>query len=325
MNKAIFVNETGGPEVLSWQETELPELGKDQALIRQTAIGLNMIDTYFRKGLYPFPVPFIPGVEAAGIVEEIGANVSDITPGQRIVYVAPTTEIGAYCQKRLINHEILVPLPESISDEVAAASFLKGLTAWVLLKRIFPVSTETILVYAAAGGVGSILCQWASHLGARVIGVVGSKEKVDLARRCGCDEVIDYSVENIAEKVMEITKGNKVSVVYDSVGKDTFNTSLDCLAPLGMMVSYGNATGPVPPVDILELMRKGSITLIRPMFYHYVQDRNELLHAAKEWFELIINGVIDIKLNQRYALADAAIAHKDLEARKTTGLTVLIP
>ncbi len=326
MSKAILVHETGGPDALNWESVKLPELQDGQVLIRHTAIGFNMIDTYFRKGLYPIKLPFIPGGEAAGIIEETCGDTGDLETGQHVCYLSSTAELGTYCEKNVVNAGRLVAIPDDISDEIAAAALLKGLTAWALLRKVFPVSPDiSILVYAAAGGVGSILCQWARHLGARVIGVVGSEKKIDAARKFRCHVVIVRGRDNVVEKVRDLTGGRGVQVVYDSLGKDTFDTSLDCLAKLGMMVSYGNATGPVGPVDLLTLMRKGSLFLTRPQLFHYIEERELLMQAAAELFGIIRAGVVTVEVNQRFALKDAAEAHRVVESKMTTGSTILIP
>jgi NADPH2:quinone reductase len=322
MTNAIVVHETGGPEVMRWEKTELPALGNGEARIRHTSIGFNMIDTYRRKGLYPCDLPFIPGSEAAGVVEEVDDAVDFIKVGDRVVYAI--SDIGAYCEQRIINAQHLIKIPETISDDFAAAAFLKGLTAWYLIHKTWQLkSGDSILVYAAAGGVGTILCQWAKKMSAHIIGVVGSEDKINVAKDNGCDAVINYSRDDIAETVKELTNGQGVDVAYDSMGLDTFNASLDCLRPRGLMVTYGNATGAVPPVDILHLMRKGSLFLTRPTLLHYATTRDELAEGSIALFDVIDSGDVKIKINQTYDLKDAAKAHAGVESRKTTGATIL--
>lgn len=323
MVKAILVEETGGPEVMVWGDVELPEIGPGQAKIHHNFAGFNMIDTYMRKGLYTGQLPFVPGLEAAGVVEAVAEDVTYIQPGDRVVYAIP--QPGAYCVQRVLDARHLIRLPADISAETAAAGFLKGLTAWALLFRVSKLTEgNTILVYAAAGGVGSILCQWAKTLPIRIIGVVGSADKVVIARENGCDEVINYNETDIAAAVRELTGGAGVDVVYDSLGQATFNASLDSLKRCGLMVSYGNATGPVPPVNILELMRKGSLFLTRPQFFDYVPIRAALEEGANALFSAIRSGAVRININQRYPLTDAAQAHLAVESRQTTGSTVLV-
>jgi len=323
MPKAIRIHETGGPEVLKWEEVELGKPGQGEALIRQTAIGLNFIDTYHRTGLYPLPLPAVLGMEGAGVVEEVGAGVTEVKPGDRVAYAGV---LGAYTERRLIAADRLVPLPDSVSDIQAAAMMLKGMTAEYLLRRTHRVEKgEPILVHAAAGGVGLIMCQWAKHLGATVIGTVGSDEKAELARANGCHHPIVYTRENFTERVRALTGGAGVPVVYDSVGKDTFLGSLDCLRPLGLMVSYGNASGAVPPFNIGLLAQKGSLFLTRPVLMAYTAKREDLLARARALFEVVASGVVKIKLERTWPLEDAASAHRELEGRRTTGSTVLIP
>jgi NADPH2:quinone reductase len=323
MPKAIRIHETGGPEVLRWEEVEVSRPGPGEALIRQTAIGLNFIDTYHRTGLYPLPLPAVLGMEGAGMVEEVGAGVADVKPGDRVAYAGV---LGAYTERRLIAADRLVPLPDGVSDIQAAAMMLKGMTAEYLLLRTHRVQQgETILVHAAAGGVGLIMCQWAKHLGATVIGTVGSDDKAELARANGCHHPIVYTRENFTERVRALTGGAGVPVVYDSVGKDTFLGSLDCLRPLGLMVSYGNASGAVPPFNIGLLAQKGSLFLTRPVLMAYTAKREDLLASARALFEVVASGVVKIKLERTWPLEDAASAHRELEGRRTTGSTVLIP
>lgn len=321
MTHAMVIHETGGPEVMQWEAVEVGNPAAGEVKIRQTVVGFNMIDTYRRKGLYPCDVPFITGSEAAGVVEVVGNDLSDLTPGDRVVYAI--ADIGAYTESRLINAERLVRIPDDISDEIAAASFLKGLTSWYLIHKTWQLKEgDCILVYAAAGGVGTILCQWAKHLGAHVIGVVGSDDKARLAKECGCTNVINYTTEEIAPAVKEYTGGKGVDVVYDSIGADTFDASLDCLRPRGLMVTYGNATGAVPPVNVLELMKRGSLFLTRPTLGHYANLREDLLEGAGALFDVIRSGVVKILINQEFDLNDAVNAHRQVESRNTTGATI---
>jgi NADPH2:quinone reductase len=323
MDHALRLHETGGPEKLVWESIALPPPGPGEVRLRHTAIGLNYIDVYHRVGLYPLPMPAIIGSEAAGVVEALGPNVSDFTIGQRVAY---GTQPGSYTQARNIKAEFLVPLPDAVSDEIAATAMLKGMTARFLLKQTYPVkSGETILVHAAAGGVGQILCQWATALGATVIGTVGSEEKARIAKDHGCDFTIIYTRENFIARVKEITNGQGVPVVYDGVGASTFMDSLDCLQFRGLMVSYGNASGPVPPLNILTLTQKGSLYVTRPSLFGHVAKRNDLLANAADLFEAIASGKVKLGAAQRFALKDAGEAHRALEARATTGATVLIP
>jgi NADPH:quinone reductase len=322
MAHAIRFEKTGGPEVLAWQEAEIGKPGQGQVRLRHTAVGLNYIDTYHRSGLYALPLPSGLGSEAAGIVDEVGPGVAGLRPGDRVAYAGGP--IGAYAEARVMPAERLVPVPAGITDQDAAAMMLKGMTAWYLVRRTHPVkSGETILVHAAAGGVGLILCQWAKHLGATVIGTVGDDAKAALARNNGCDHPILYRREDFVARVNELTEGRKLPVVYDSVGKDTFYKSLDCLAPLGLMASFGQSSGAIGPVDIGILAAKGSLFLTRPTLNTYVARREDLLTAARELFEVVGSGAVKIAVNQTYPLRDAARAHRDLESRKTTGQTVL--
>lgn len=324
MNRAIRIHETGGPEVLRWEQVDPGTPGPGQVLLRHTAIGLNFIDTYHRSGLYPLPeLPAVLGREGAGVVEAVGEGVRGLQPGDRVAY---PLHPGSYSELKLIPAELLVPLPDEVTDRQAAAVLLKGLTAHYLLRRIYPVGpSDTVLIHAAAGGVGLIACQWASHLGATVIGTVGNEEKAELARANGCRHPVIYSRESFVDKVRELTDGAGLPVVYDSVGKDTFDDSLDCLAPLGTLVSFGQSSGSVPPFDPGILARKGSLFLTRPTLVHYIAKRDELLAAAGELFQLIGSGAVRIHIGQTYPLEQAARAHADLEARKTSGSTVLIP
>jgi NADPH2:quinone reductase len=322
MVHAIRFEKTGGPEVLAWQEIEVGEPGQGQVRIRHTAVGLNYIDTYQRSGLYPMPLPSGLGSEGAGVVEKVGPEVSGLKPGDRVAYAGGP--LGAYSEARVMPADRLVPIPEGITDQQAAAMMLKGMTAWYLVRRTHPVKHgETILFHAAAGGVGLIACQWAKHLGATVIGTVGSDEKARLAREHGCDHPINYRREDFVARVNELTGGRKLPVVYDSVGKDTFYKSLDCLAPLGLMVSFGQSSGAIGPVDIGILAAKGSLFLTRPTLVNYTATREDLLTAARELFEVVKSGAVRIAVNQTYPLREAARAHHDLQDRKTTGQTVL--
>jgi len=321
MTHAIQIHQTGGPDVLQWEEVDVADPGPGQVRLRQEAAGLNYIDVYHRTGLYPQPLPFIPGVEGAGIVDAIGEGVTSLRPGDRVAYAGP---IGGYAEQRLIDAERLVKLPDSISAEQAAAMMLQGMTAHMLLRSVHRVVPgETILIHAAAGGVGLIVCQWAKALGATVIGTVGSDEKAELARAHGCDHPIVYTRQDFVTEVARITDGAKLPVVYDSIGRDTFMQSLDCLAPRGMMVSFGNASGPVDPFPPSMLAQKGSLFLTRPTLYHYIAARSELETAARDLFDAVENGTVTIEINQRFALKDAAEAHRSLEARTTTGSTIL--
>ena len=321
MARAIRVHETGGPEVLRWEEVEVADPGAGQVRLRQEAAGLNFIDVYHRSGLYKQQLPFTPGVEGAGIVDAVGPDVGYMKVGDRVAYAGP---IGGYAEERLIAADRLVKLPRSISSEQAAAMMLQGLTAEMLLRRTYRIkSGETILVHAAAGGVGLILCQWAKALGATVIGTVGSDEKAELARTHGCDYPIVYTRQDFVAEVVRITKGEKLPVVYDGVGRDTFMKSLDCLHRRGMMVSFGNASGPVDPFPATLLAQKGSLFLTRPTLFDYIVTREELEQAAAELFGVIESGKVRIEVGQRFALKDAAEAQRALEARRTIGSTVL--
>ncbi len=325
MTKAIRIYETGGPEVLRWEDDNpgKPEAG--EALVRHEAVGLNFIDVYHRTGLYPLPsLPAVPGLEGAGIVEDIGEGVSEVAVGDRVAYAAVPP--GAYAEIRRIPAHRLVKLPESIPSRQGAAMMLQGMTARYLLKGCYDVKKgDVILIHAAAGGVGSIVCQWAKHLGATVIGTAGSPEKAELARANGCDHPILYGDEDFAAKTREITGGKGVDVVYDSVGQATFMKSLDCLRPMGMLVSFGQASGSVPPVDLSVLAAKGSLFLTRPSLMTYTAEREDLLVHAQDLFKVVLSGAVKIEVKQTYPLAETARAHRDLEARKTTGSTILIP
>ena len=325
MTKAIRIYETGGPDVMRWEDIDpgKPEPGKRWCAMRPW--GLNFIDVYHRTGLYPLPsLPATPGMEGAGIVEEIGEGVTEVAVGDRVAYAGIPP--GAYAEVRRIPAHRLVKLPEGISIQQGAAMMLQGMTARYLLRGCYDVKKgDTILIHAAAGGVGSIACQWAKHLGATVIGTVGSPEKAEMARANGCDHPILYNDEDFAAKTREITDGQGVDVVYDSVGQATFMQSLDCLRPMGMMVSFGQSSGSVPPLDLGVLAAKGSLFLTRPSLMAYTAKREDLLDHARDLFEVVESGVVKIEIKQTYPLAEAARAHRDLEARKTTGSTILIP
>jgi NADPH2:quinone reductase len=324
MSKAIRIHEPGGPEVLRWDDVDVGEPGPLEAVVRHGAVGLNYIDVYHRTGLYPLPMPSGLGLEAAGTVTSVGDEVTGLVAGDRVAYASPP--IGAYAQERRMPADRLVRLPDSIDDQTAAAVMLKGLTAQYLLRRTYRVQPgETILFHAAAGGVGSLACQWASHLGATVIGTVGSDEKAELARAHGCDHVIVYSREDVVERVNDITDGAGVPVVYDAVGQATWEASLDCLQRFGTMVSFGNASGPVEPIAPTLLAAKGSLYLTRPTVMDYTADRADLVSGAEEVFEVVGSGAVRVEVRQTYALTDAAQAHRDLESRRNTGSTVLLP
>jgi NADPH2:quinone reductase len=317
------VYEYGGPEKLRWEEIQVGMPGEGQVLVRNTAIGLNFVDTYQRSGLYQTPLPFTPGSEGAGVVEAVGPKVKELKVGDRVAYSSP---IGAYAEVLLRPADRLVKIPAGIDDKTAAGMMLKGLTAQYLLRRTYRVKKgDTILMHAAAGGVGLILCQWARALGATVIGTVGSDEKAALAKKAGCKHVIVTSREKFVERVKEITKGKGVPVVYDGIGKDTFMDSLDCLAPLGLMASFGNASGAVTQFNLGVLAQKGSLFLTRPTLNTYAASREALLSGARELFAVVKSGKVKIAINQTYPLREAAQAQIDLAARKTTGSTVLIP
>ena len=321
MPQAIRIHETGGPDVLRWEEVQVADPGPGEARIRQSAVGLNYIDVYHRTGLYPQPLPFTPGVEGAGTVESVGPDVDHVKPGDRVAYAGPS---GGYAEERLIAADRLVVLPDDISFDQAAAMMLQGMTARMLLRAVFPVERgDTILVHAAAGGVGLIMCQWATALGATVIGTVGSEEKAELASAHGCAHPIVYTKQDFAAEVLRITGGEKLPVVYDSVGRDTFGKSLDCLRPRALMVSFGNASGPVEPFAPALLAQKGSLFLTRPTLFHYIASRRELEQSASELFEVVRTGAVKVEVHQRFTLADAAEAHRALEARETSGSTVL--
>jgi len=325
MTRAIRIHETGGPEVLRWEEVEVGEPGDGQVRLAHGAVGLNYIDVYHRSGLYPLPsLPAVLGMEAAGTVEAVGPGVGELSPGDRVAYASPP--VGAYAEARLMPADRVVKLPDAISDVQAAGMMLQGMTVHYLIRRTYRVQPgDTVLFHAAAGGVGLIACQWLKHLGATVIGTVGSEDKAALARAHGCDHTILYKTEAISERVRELTGGAGVPVVYDSVGKDTFEASLDSLAPLGMLVSFGNASGPVAPFEPGILAAKGSLFFTRPTLMTYTAKRADLVAAAEELFSVVASGAVKIEVNQTYPLAETAQAHRDLEARKTTGSTVLLP
>lgn len=323
MTKAVKFHKTGGPEVLSFEDVVVGKPGRGEARIRHTAIGLNFIDTYHRSGLYPLPLPSGIGLEGAGVVEAVGAGVSHVKPGDRVAYAGGPT--GAYAEERVMPAEKLVKVPRGVSDDEAAAVMLKGLTVQMLIRRVYRVQKgETVLFHAAAGGVGLIACQWLNALGATVIGTVGSDAKAKIAKAHGCHHAINYSKENFADRVREITKGRGVPVVFDSVGKDTFQGSLDCLQPRGLLAVFGNGSGPVKDVDV-NILAKGSFYLCRPTIMTYTAQRSDLEAGAKDLFSVIKSGKVKIEINQRYVLSDAVQAHKDLAARKTTGSTVFKP
>jgi NADPH:quinone reductase len=321
MVQAIRFAKTGGPEVLEWQQVEVGKPGPGQVRLRHTAVGLNYIDTYQRSGLYPIELPSGIGGEGAGIIEEVGPGVSGLKAGDRVAYAGGP--LGAYSEARVMPSDRLVPVPDGITDQEAAAMMLKGMTAWYLIRRTHVVKPgETILIHAAAGGVGLIVCQWAKHLGATVIGTVGDDQKAALVKANGCDHPINYRREDFVARVGEITAGKKLPVVYDSVGKDTFYKSLDCIAPLGLMASFGQSSGAIGPVDIGILAGKGSLFLTRPTLNTYTATRADLLTAAGELFDVVKKGAVKLQINQTYPLRDAARAHRDLQDRKTTGSTV---
>lgn len=325
MTKAIRMHETGGPDVLRWETVEVPPPAAGELRVRHTAVGLNFIDTYHRSGLYALPLPAVLGSEAAGVVEEVGPGVTGFAKGDRVAYGTGPT--GGYSEARNVPAAHVVKVPSSVDDRIAAAVMLKGMTAWYLARRTHRIASgEVVLVHAAAGGVGLLLCQWAKHLGATVIGTVGSEAKAALAKAHGCDHVLLYRTEDVPRRVRELTGGEGVPVVYDSVGRDTFTTSLDALRPLGLMVSFGQSSGPIGPIDPRILAQKGSLFLTRPTLGDYVgRRRADLDGAASELFDLLGRGVLRVRVDQTYPLQDAARAHADLEARKTTGSTLLLP
>ena len=323
MTHAIRIHENGGTEVLHWEAVDVPDPGPGEAVIRQTASGLNFIDVYFRTGLYPAPsFPLTIGNEGVGVVEAVGDGVTEAAVGDRVAYCM---SLGSYAQRRIIASRFLVKIPDGISDEQAAAVMLKGCTVQYLVRRTHAVQPgETVLFHAAAGGTGLIACQWLKHLGATVIGTVGTREKAELAKAHGCDHPIVYTEESFVDRVKELTGGKGVPVVYDSVGKDTFDDSLRCLQPRGLMVSFGNASGAVEPFRPAILAQKGSLFLTRPTLANYTSTRQELEETTADLFDVVGSGAVRIEVNQTYALQDAAHAHRDLEARKTTGSTVLL-
>lgn len=325
MSHAIVIREVGGPDVMKYEAVATPKPGPGEVLIRQTAIGVNFIDTYFRSGLYPAPngLPFTPGAEATGVVEMIGAGVTTIDPGDRVAYVLP---VGAYADERVVPVDRLVTIPDSVDDKTAAAMMLKGLTTQYLLRRTYNVkSGDTILIHAAAGGVGLLVCQWAKHLGATVIGTVGSEEKAALAKENGCTHTILYRDEDFVERVKEITDGKGANVVYDSIGQDTYPGSLDCLKPFGTWVSFGQSSGPITDFNLALLGQKGSLFATRPTLFSYIAARDDLEAMAKDLFDVVGSGAVSVPVNQQFALRDAVDAHEALEGRATTGSTVLIP
>lgn len=325
MGNAIRFYETGGPDVLKWETVDSPPPNAGEVLLHHKAVGLNFIDIYHRTGLYPIgDLPVIPGLEAAGIVAAVGEGVAKLAPGDRVAYAGVPP--GAYAEMRVIPAHRLVKLPEAIAFETAAAAMLQGMTARYLLKGCFTVKEgNTILIHAAAGGVGSIVCQWAKHLGATVIGTVGNAEKAQIARQNGCDHPILYKEADFAAEVTNITSGNGVDVVYDSVGQDTFLKSLDCLCPMGTLVSFGQSSGPVPPLDIGLLAQKGSLFLTRPSLMTYTEKREDLEAHARDLFEVLQAGAVKIDIFKEFPLKEAAVAHKEMEARNTTGSCLLIP
>ncbi len=324
MVKAIRFERAGGPEVLQWVDVEVGEPGPGEVRVKHHAVGLNFIDVYFRTGQYPLQLPAGLGMEAAGVVTATGPGVSAFKPGDRVAYVARPP--GAYAEERVLPVDPLVKLPDAVSFDDAASAMLKGLTAQYLLRRTYRIEPgQTILIHAAAGGVGLFVCQWAKALGATVIGTVGSDEKAELAKAHGCDHAIVYTRENFTERVKEITGGAGVPVVYDSIGKDTYKGSLDCLAPLGYFVSFGSASGPLPPIEASEFSNRGSLFFTRPTLFTYTSKREWLDSMAAELFDVIASGKVKTSVNQRYALKDVADAHRDLEGRKTTGSTILVP
>jgi NADPH2:quinone reductase len=323
MYKAIRFHEFGGNEVLRWEECSVPEPGPGEALIRHEAIGVNFVDIYQRSGLYNVPLPAVAGNEGAGVVEAVGEGVTVVKPGDRVVYAGVS---GSYCEVRTIAADRLCLLPDEVSFEQGAALMLKGLTVHYLIRRTYRVQKgETVVFHAAAGGVGTIACQWLKSLGARIIGTAGSAEKCALALKNGADFCINYRMEDLAGRVREITNGSGVPVVYDSVGTDTFEASLHCLRPLGLLVSFGNASGPVPPVNLALLAQHGSLYITRPTLATYIAGRSDLEAAAQELFAAVLAGTVRIDINRRYQLKDAARAHHDLESRNTTGSSILLP
>jgi NADPH2:quinone reductase len=324
MAKAVRIHETGGPEVLRWEDVEVGEPGEGQARVRHTAVGVNFLDTYHRSGLYPLPLPSGLGSEAAGVVEAVGPGVKVVRPGDRVAYAGGAP--GSYALARVLPASILVPIPDGVADQTAAAVMLKGMTSQYLIRRTYQVKAgETVLFHAAAGGVGLIACQWLNALGATVIGTVGSEEKAAVARAHGCDHVVVSTREDIAKRVREITGGTGVAVVYDSVGKDTFLASLDCLKPLGLLVSFGNTSGKVSPFDIGVLAQKGSLYVTRPTLATYTATRADLEATAKDVFDVLRDGKVKVEVRHTYLLANAEQVHRDLEGRRTVGSIVMTP
>jgi NADPH:quinone reductase len=325
MSKAIKFYKNGGPEVLKWEDHDPGKPGEGEVRIRHKAIGLNFIDVYHRTGLYPLPgLPAIPGMEGSGVVEAVGQQVDELVVGDRVSYAGLPP--GAYAQVRCIPAHRLVKMPDNLSFETGAAMMLKGMTARYLIRGCYPVASgDIILIHAASGGVGSIVSQWAHDIGATVIGTVGSAEKAEKARVNGCDHPILYAQEDFVEKVREITNGKGVNVVYDSVGQATFMKSLDCLQPLGTMVTFGQSSGPVPPLELGLLATKGSLFLTRPSLMTYTEKREDLLAHAKDLFDVVLRGAVKITIGQTYPLSEVSVAHRDLEGRKTTGSTILVP
>ncbi|WP_455385366.1 quinone oxidoreductase family protein [Acidihalobacter prosperus] len=324
MSKAIRIHEQGAPEVMRFEDVEVGSPGPGEVLLSQAAVGLNYIDVYHRNGLYPVELPSTLGMEGAGRVEAVGEGVTELAPGDRVAYASGP--LGAYAERRVMPAARLVKLPDGIDERTAAAMMLQGMTVRYLVRETYRVQPgETVLWHAAAGGVGLIACQWLKALGVTVIGTAGSDEKAELAKAHGCAHVINYRRENFVERVRELTDGAGVPVVFDSVGKDTWEGSLDCLRPRGMMVSFGNASGAVPPVNLVQLSQKGSLYVTRPTLVHYTATREDLLACAEDLFDQVLSGAVKIEVNHTYPLAEAAQAHRDLEARKTTGSTVLLP
>lgn len=324
MSNAVVIDKVGGPEVLEYREVQTPAPGPGEVRVAQSAIGLNYIDVYHRTGLYPVPgFPAVIGMEGAGVVEETGPGVDAFKPGDRVAYAMV---LGGYAEKRVIPAERLVRLPDDIELEQAAGMMLQGMTVQYLVRRTYPVQPgDVVLLHAAAGGVGLIACQWLNQIGATVIGTVGSEAKAELARNHGCHYTINYRIEDFAERVRQLTEGRGVDVVYDSIGKDTFTGSLDCLRPLGMMVSFGSASGAVPPFEPALLAQKGSLYFTRPTLKDYIAAKEDLQRTARELFDIVGSGAVRIEINQRYPLSEAKRAHQDLEARNTTGSAILIP
>ncbi len=323
MSKAIFVNECGGPEVLSYQDYDAGEPGAGEVLVRNTAIGVNYIDTYYRSGLYPAALPLIPGDQAAALVEAVGPGVDEFKPGDRVGYASKP--LGAYTSDRVLDANLLVPLPVAVSDEAAGATLTRGLTAEYLTHRLYELQAgETVLVHAAAGGTGRILCQWANAIGATVIGTVGSEDKKDIARENGCSEALLHQQDFVLQ-VKELTGGQGVDVAYDSIGKSTFMKSLDCVRPRGMMVSFGNSSGKPDSLDVLELAKRGCLFLTRPTLYGYTNNRDDLLLSAGRYFSAITSGLLSVEKGTPFPLRDAAEAHRHLEDRSIVGSPILIP